>query len=266
MNLSEKVTRIVFEADKMAALDTMPMLYAFEDMESGGKENSIENDFAYRNNVVNASQKIRLGFIRKVYTLLSLQLIVSLVIGAVCVLEPHVKGFIKTNDWLVSLSFILSIVILIGLHFKRRETPTNLILLAAFTVVQAYTIGVLVSFYDQSLVLTALGLTFAVVLGLTIFTFQSKRDFTAIGSGLFAASCVLLLGLVINMILGNSLLDFALSIGGALLFSLFIVYDTKLLMTQLSPEEYILATINLYLDIVNLFIYILRILEAARRQ
>lgn len=36
-------------------------------------------------------------------------------------------------------------------------------------------------------------------------------------------------------------------------------------MTQLSPEEYILATINLYLDIVNLFIYILRILEAARR-
>lgn len=45
----------------MAALDTMPMLYAFEDMESGGKESSIENDFAYRNNVVNASQKIRMG-------------------------------------------------------------------------------------------------------------------------------------------------------------------------------------------------------------
>lgn len=45
----------------MAALDTMPMLYACEDMESGGKESSIENDFAYRNNVVNASQRIRMG-------------------------------------------------------------------------------------------------------------------------------------------------------------------------------------------------------------
>lgn len=45
----------------MAALDTMPMLYAFEDMESGGKENNIENDFAYRNNVANASQRIRMG-------------------------------------------------------------------------------------------------------------------------------------------------------------------------------------------------------------
>ncbi|XP_034254206.1 protein lifeguard 4-like [Thrips palmi] len=249
----------------MAALDTMPMLYAFDDMESGGKESSIENDFAYRNNVVNASQKIRMGFIRKVYCLLSMQLIISVIIGAVCMFEPHVKGFIKTNDWLVSMSFIASIVILIALHIKRRETPTNLILLAAFTVVQAYTIGVLVSFYDQSLVLTALGLTFAVVFGLTLFTFQTKRDFTSMGSGLFAASCVLLLGLFVNMVLGNSMFDFALSIGGAMLFSLFIVYDTKLLMTQLSPEEYILATINLYLDIVNLFIYILRILEAARR-
>lgn len=45
----------------MASLDTMPMLYAFEDMESGGKESGIENDFAYRNNVANASQKIRMG-------------------------------------------------------------------------------------------------------------------------------------------------------------------------------------------------------------
>lgn len=248
----------------MASLDAMPMLYAYDDPESGGKE-SIENDFAYRNNVANASQKIRMGFIRKVYCLLSMQLIVSVIIGAVCMLEPHVKGFIKTNDWLVTLSFILSMVILVALHIKRRETPTNLILLAAFTVVQAYTIGVLVSYFDQSLVLTALGLTFTVVVSLTMFTFQTKKDFTAMGSGLFAASCVLLLGLLVNMVLGNSALDFALSIGGALLFSLFIVYDTKVLMTQLSPEEYILATINLYLDIVNLFIYILRILEAARQ-
>lgn len=45
----------------------------------------------------------------------------------------------------------------------------------------------------------------------------------------------------------------------------FFVFFSQMLMTQLSPEEYILATINLYLDIVNLFIYILRILEAARR-
>lgn len=49
-----------------------------------------------------------------------------------------------------------------------------------------------------------------------------------------------------------------------MLFSFFIVFDTQLLMKTLSPEEYILATINIYLDIINLFLYILRILAASR--
>ena len=51
---------------------------------------------------------------------------------------------------------------------------------------------------------------------------------------------------------------------GALVFSLYIVYDTQLMMGgkhkyALSPEEYIFAALNLYLDIVNLFIYLLAI-------
>ena len=56
------------------------------------------------------------------------------------------------------------------------------------------------------------------------------------------------------------------AIAGALLFSAFIVFDTHMLMNKLSPEEYILASINLYLDIINLFIEILRILEAMKKQ
>lgn len=60
-------------------------------------------------------------------------------------------------------------------------------------------------------------------------------------------------------------LEFVLSIGGALLFCGFIIFDTHIIMHKLSPEEYILASINLYLDFINLFIYILRILQAARK-
>ena len=69
-------------------------------------------------------------------------------------------------------AFFLSIGLLIALHIKRKETPINLILLAAFTVVEAYTVGVLVTFFDQSVVIQAFFLTAAVVIGLTAFTFQ----------------------------------------------------------------------------------------------
>ena len=58
----------------------------------------------------------------------------------------------------------------------------------------------------------------------------------------------------------TEMIDKAISIGGALLFSLFIIFDTHMLMHKLSPEEYIVATINLYLDIINLFLHLLKLL------
>lgn len=56
---------------------------------------------------------------------------------------------------------------------------------------------------------------------------------------------------------------------GALLFSLYLIYDTQLMLGgkhkyTISPEEYVFAALNLYLDIINIFIYILTIIGAAR--
>ena len=56
------------------------------------------------------------------------------------------------------------------------------------------------------------------------------------------------------------MVDFAIAVGGSILFSLFIVFDTWLIMSKVTPEEYIHASINLYLDILNLFLHILRAL------
>ena len=57
----------------------------------------------------------------------------------------------------------------------------------------------------------------------------------------------------------------ALAVGGAILFSCFIVFDTHMIMHKVSAEEYIHAAINLYLDIINLFLHILRIIGESRR-
>ena len=74
-------------------------------------------------------------------------------------------------------AFFLSIGLLIALHIKRKESPINLILLAAFTVVEAYTVGILVTFFDQIVIIQASFLTAAVVIGLTAFTFQVRPSF-----------------------------------------------------------------------------------------
>merc|ERR1719370_370878 len=112
----------------------------------GGEENidnkaGLENDFAYNNNVAGASKHVRLGFMRKVYGLLSVQLSMTTLIGGVFLFTPGVKEFVQARPVFLFPAFILSIGLLIALHIKRKETPINLVLLACFTVVEAYTVG-----------------------------------------------------------------------------------------------------------------------------
>ncbi|XP_069674339.1 protein lifeguard 4-like [Periplaneta americana] len=245
-------------------MTTVPLMFAQEDVEFGGKP-GIADDFAYNNNVMQASVNIRMGFLRKVYGLLSLQFLLTVVVSGVCMYVPVVRNFIHTNQWLMSCALLLSMVVLIALFIKRRDSPANLILLATFTVIQAYSVGVILTFYDQYIVLQALFLTVTVVLGLSAYTFQTKRDFSSFGFGLFTVLCCLLAGSLLQLFVQSTVLEFVISWAGAVLFCFFIIFDTQMMMEKLSPEEYILATINLYLDIINLFIYILRILEATRR-
>ena len=75
-----------------------------------------------------------------------------------------------------------------------------------------------------------------------------------------------LLSLPSQIFFWGEAMEFVISVAGAIIFCGFIIFDTHLIMHKLSPEEYILASVNLYLDFINLFLYILRILQAMRRE
>lgn len=233
----------------------------------GGEDNqdNIKDQFEYNNNVLGASKAVRLGFMRKVYGLLAVQLSMTTLIAAALLLTPGVKEMVQANSWMLMPAFLLTFVLLMALHVKRKEHPINLILLAAFTVVEAYTVGVMVTFFDKLVVLQAFILTSAVVAGLTAFTFQTKRDFSSMGAALYSGLLILIGASFIHIFIGGEITEIGLAVGGALLFSFFIVFDTQMIMSRVSEEEYILATIQLYLDIINLFIEILKILNKSNR-
>lgn len=119
--------------------------------------------------------------------------------------------------------------------------------------------------YDTQSVILAAGLTAGITLGLTLFSFQTKIDFTSWGGALFALLLVLLIGGIFAAIFPSKIGDVLIGGFGAILMSLYIIYDTQLMMGgehkySISPEEYIFASLNLYLDIINLFLYILRLI------
>lgn len=226
---------------------------------------SIEEDFTYGVTVAQTNVNIRLGFLRKVYGILTAQLSLTIVVAAIFMYTESIRSVVQSRPELLMVAFVLSFGLMIGLMFKRKEHPTNMYLLLAFTLSEAYTVGTLVTFFDQVLVLEAFVLTMATTLALTIYTMQSKRDYSSWGAGLFTLVWIFVLAGFLQIFFHSETFELVYAIAGALLFSAFIVFDTHMLMHKLSPEEYVLASINLYLDIINLFIEILRILDAMKK-
>lgn len=139
----------------------------------------------------------------------------------------------------------------------------NLFFLAGFTGLEAYAVSVVVSFFDTKIVLQAVILTAGIFIGLTLFACQTKYDFTSWMPYLFGGLWALILfGFVSVFFPANSTTELIYGGLGALIFSGYILVDTQLIMRHYHVEEEIAAAISLYLDVINLFLSILRILNS----
>ncbi|NXC82591.1 LFG4 protein, partial [Cercotrichas coryphoeus] len=230
---------------------------------------SIEDDFNYGSNVASASVHIRMAFLRKVYSILSIQVLLTTVTSAIFLYSTGVQAFVHERPALLLISGFGSLAVIVALTFYSRHHPVNLYLLFGFcSLIDRLHFLFIVSFYDVSIVLQAFILTTAVFLGLTAYTLQSKRDFSKFGAGYVIILIIFKIFLLLLrwLFFSCETIELVFAAAGALLFCGFIIYDTHLLMHKLSPEEYIVAAINLYLDIISLFLHLLRFLEAFNKK
>jgi FtsH-binding integral membrane protein len=139
----------------------------------------------------------------------------------------------------------------------------NLAFLTVFTALEAYSVSVITSMFESRIVLQALIFTFGIFIALTLFACQTKYDFTSWMPYLFGALWVLILfGFMAAFFPKSSGVELGYGIVAALIFSGYILVDTQLVIRHYHVEEEIAAAISLYLDILNLFLAILRILNS----
>jgi hypothetical protein len=219
-------------------------------------------------NVYDCSAAIKAAFIRKVYTILSLQLLLTVGGAATFMFVDSAREFALSSTGVFYTALFLPLGILVALMCYKDKHPVNMYLLAAFTICEAYTVGVICAVYQEQgygmLVLQALLLTAAVFISLTTYVFVTKKDFSWIGGALSMGLMILLMWSLMNMIFPVTFGGFGHSIFsmfGAVLFSGYILYDTSNIMHHMGPDDYILAAVSLYLDIINLFLYLLEILR-----
>uniref|UniRef100_A0A3B1K3T2 Glutamate receptor, ionotropic, N-methyl D-aspartate-associated protein 1a (glutamate binding) n=1 Tax=Astyanax mexicanus TaxID=7994 RepID=A0A3B1K3T2_ASTMX len=216
-------------------------------------------------------KSIRQAFIRKVFMVLTVQLMVTFSFVAVFTFSNDVKLFVRQNRWTYYVSYVVFFVSLIALSCCgefRRKHPWNLVALSILTLSLSYMVGMIASFYNTDSVIIAVGITSVVCFSVVIFSLQSKYDFTSCRGVLFVCLIVLILFSFLCMVIRHKILHIVYASLGALLFTCFLAVDTQLLLGNkklaLSPEEYIFAALNLYTDIINIFMYILAIVGRSR--
>jgi modulator of FtsH protease len=155
-----------------------------------------------------------------------------------------------------------------GAQAVRHVPGVNLLALFGFTTLTGIVISPLVAIVSQNnpaSLLQAGVLTIGIFGGLTAYAFISKKDFSFLRGMVVTGLIVVILAGVLNIFLASSAFSFAISTAALILFSGFVLYDTSNIIRRYPTNEYVAGALALYLDFWNIFLALLRILNAGRR-
>ena len=219
---------------------------------------------------------VRAGFIRKVYGILSIQLLITFGTVFFCQIKP-IKSLIFKNQAfsgnLVVFSSLLFLVLFLCLACCRglsRKVPYNYLFLLGITICEAIACAIASSIYSFQIVALALLLTIVATLAITFYACTTKSDFSTCRVGLYVIfSQMFTIGIIAVLFRIRALYAFY-TFGMTGVIGIYLVYDTQLILGKLgvgySVDDYIFATLEIYMDIIRLFLLILRILGSSSRR
>lgn len=162
---------------------------------------------------------------------------------------------------------IVELIMLVAAFFiRRRGKAIGYGFVYTFCFISGITIFPSIAYYTSiggaSIVTTAFLMTGIMFAGLTAYAYYSKRDFSFLGGFLTVGLLVLIGFSLIGLFTGGfgGTLGLMIAAAGVIIFSGYILYDISQYKYGLPDEEIPLAVLNLYLDFINLFLYLLRLL------
>ena len=211
---------------------------------------------------------IRLGFIRKVYGILSIQLFITTIFFLFSMTSESLKLFMLNHTGIMLLMVLILIIIpfiIICCTGIMRQVPQNYIILLIFTLAESYCVGFICAYTRPEVVFMAAAMTFVMVLSLTFYAIYTNNDITMQGGLIFILSAALFLFVMFTFFIRNSFFMVIIALLCVILFAFYIVYDTQVIMgnrqEMIQVDDYILGAFMLYTDIIGLFLELLRIIS-----
>ncbi len=206
----------------------------------------------------------RATLVRRTYSLVLVSVLVTMVGASFGLSQPSLMLAVAQHPF---IAFFCSLAPLLMATRKKAEFPMNIGLVLLFNFVMGVIISPALYFYGRQqpgLISQAATLTLGAFGILTLYAFVSRRDFSAWGSFLIVGLWVLILTSILNYFMGNATADLWLASVAVLLFSGLLVFDTWRLRNFYGPDEYVGAAVQIYLDLLNIFMAVLRVLGNRR--
>jgi FtsH-binding integral membrane protein len=201
----------------------------------------------------------RATLVRRTYSLVLVSVLVTMVGASFGLSQPRLLAAVAAHPF---IAFLCSIAPLLMATRKQADFPINIGLVFLFNLVVGVMISPALFYYGRTqpgLIGQAAVLTIGAFGILTMYAFVSRRDFSAWGSFLMVGLWVLIGTMVLNFFFQNAAVDLWLASVTVLLFSGLLVFDTWRLRNRYGPDDYVGASVQIYLDLLNIFMAILRI-------
>jgi FtsH-binding integral membrane protein len=206
----------------------------------------------------------RATLVRRTYALVLVSVIVTMVGASFALSQPRLLQAVIEHPW---LALIAAFVPLFAASAKKTDFPFNIGLVLMFNFVMGVIISPALYFSERSqpgLIGQAAVLTLGAFGILTLYAFVSRRDFSPWGSFLMVGLWVLIGTSLLNLFFQNAIVGTWLASVTVLLFSGLLVFDTWRLRNFYGPDEYVGAAVQIYLDLLNIFMAILRVMSNRR--
>ncbi len=206
----------------------------------------------------------RATLVRRTYSLVLVSVLVTIVGVSFALSQPSVLQAVAQHP---IIAFLAALAPLFVAGRMKAAFPMNI----GFVLLFNFAIGVMISpaifFYGSrqpGLIGQAAVLTIGAFGILTLYAFVSRRDFSPWGSFLMVGLWVLIGTMLLNLFFQNAMVDLWLASVAVLLFSGLLVFDTWRLRNFYGPDEYVGAAVQIYLDLLNMFMAVLRVLGNRR--
>jgi FtsH-binding integral membrane protein len=209
----------------------------------------------------------RATLVRRTYGLVFVSVIITALGVAFCLSQPSVFDAVAAHPIITAIAMFAPLWMAMR---ARREFPRNIILTLLFTFIEGVFIAPFLALAEQRApgVIGQAGILTLSTFGvLTLYAALSKRDFSAWGSFFIVGLWVLIATSFLNFFFQSAVASLWIAGATVLVFSGLLVFDTwRLLRTnQYGPDDYVPAAVMIYLDLLNLFLALVRLLGGGRR-